>query len=86
MFKSDLAISKKFNNFSIVTTVYPKYYCTQLSVPKTAVEKFSFSDHKIEKVKFLTQNSIKIFRSSVFNAGVGLAGCLTFRPFLTLNP
>ena len=45
------------------------------------MEKFSFVELKIEKVKFFTQNPIKIFCFSVFNVG----GCLTSKPFLTLD-
>ena len=44
----------KFNNFSIVTSICPKCYCTQLSCPKKIVEKFSLSELKIEEVKFST--------------------------------
>ena len=55
-------------------------------MPKTVVEKFSFSELKIEKVKFFTQGPTKIFCISVLNVGVCLASCLTFRPFLTLDP
>ena len=50
------------------------------------MEKFSFSKLKIEKVKFFTQNPTKVFCISVFNVEVCLANCLTFRPFLTLDP
>ena len=55
-------------------------------MPKTVVEKFSFNELKIEKVKLFTQNSTKFFCISVINVGGCLASCLTFRPFLTLNP
>ena len=44
------------------------------------VEKFSFSELKIEEVKILTQGLTK------FNVGGCLASCLTFRPFLTFDP
>ena len=47
------------------------------------VEKFSFSELKIEKVKFFTQSSTKIFCNSVFNFGGCLASCLAFRPLGT---
>ena len=60
-------------------------YCAQLSCAKTVVEKFSFSELKIEKVKFFTQSLTKIFYTRVFNVGRCLASCLTFRPFLTLD-
>ena len=55
-------------------------------LPKTVVKKFSFSELKIEKVKLFTQCSAKKFCISVFNVGGCLASCLTFRPFLTLDP
>ena len=55
-------------------------------VPKTIVEKFSFSELKIEKGKYFTQSLTQIFCISVFNVGVCLASCITFRPFLTLDP
>ena len=49
------------------------------------MEKFSFSELKIEKVKFFTQSTTNIFCISVFNIGRGLASSLTFRP-LMLDP
>ena len=49
------------------------------------MEKFSFSELKIEKVKFFTQSTTNIFCISVFNIGRCLAGSLTFRP-LMLDP
>ena len=55
-------------------------------MPKTVVEKFSFSKLKTEKINFFTKNSTKIICSSVFNVGGCLASCLIFRPFLTLDP
>ena len=56
-------------------------------MPKKVVEKFSFSELKIEKVKFFTQSPIpKMFCMSIFNVGGCLASCLTFRAFLTLDP
>ena len=58
--------------------------CVQL--PKTVVEKFSFSELKIEKVKFFTLSPTEIFCSSVFNVGGCLASCLTVKPILTLDP
>ena len=54
-------------------------------MPKTVVEKVSFSKLKIEKVKFFTQAPTKIFCIGVFNVGGCLASCLTFRLFLTLG-
>ena len=44
------------------------YYCTQLSchIPKEVVEKFSFSEFKIEKVKFFTQSPIPKFSALTF--------------------
>ena len=50
-------------------------------MPKTVVEKFSFSELKIEKVKLFTQSLIKLYCISVFNIGVCLVTCLTFGPF-----
>ena len=52
-------------------------------LPKPVVEKFSFSELKIEKVTFFTHQNFCI---GVFNVGGCLASCLTFRPFLTLDP
>ena len=75
----------KINNFLLVTSICPKYYCTQLSLPKTAVEKFSFSELKIEKVKFFTQSPTKIFCIDVYNVRGCLVGNLTFITFLTLS-
>ena len=75
----------KINNFSIVTSICPKYRCTQSSCPKIVVEKFSSSELKIEKVKWFTQRLTKFYCISVFNVGVCLAGCLTFGPFITLD-
>ena len=54
-------------------------------MPETVVEKFSFSELKIEKVKSFTKNSTKFFCISVLNVGVCLASCLTFRPFSPLD-
>ena len=53
---------------------------------KKVVEKFSFNELKVEKVKYFTQVPTKIFCINVFNVGGGLASCLTFRLFLTLYP
>ena len=57
-------------------------------MPKKVVEKFRFSKLKIEKVRFFTQSPIrKVFALiNVFNVGGCLASCLTFRPFLKLDP
>ena len=44
-------------------------------VPKTVVEKFSFSRLEMEKVNFL-HSPCKIFCISVFNVGSCLASCL----------
>ena len=55
-------------------------------MPKTVEGKFSSSELKIEKVKLFTQSLTKFYCISVFNVGGCLASCLTFRPFLTLNP
>ena len=76
----------KINNFSNVTSVYPKYYCTQLScAKKKVVEKFGFGELKIEKVKLFTQIPTKICCNNFFNVGDQLSSCLIFRPFLTLD-
>ena len=48
------------------------------------MEKFSFSELKIEKVKRFTQSN-QNFCINVFNVGGCLASCLTCRPFLTLD-
>ena len=55
-------------------------------VPKTVVEKCSYSELKTEKVFFFIQRSTKIVCISVFNVGSCLVSCLTFRPFFTLDP
>ena len=49
------------------------------------METFSFSELKIEKLIFILQSQTKILCISVFNVAGGLASCLTFRPFLTLD-
>ena len=54
-------------------------------MPKTVVEKLSFSELKIEKVKLFTQSLTKLYCISVFNVGVWLVTCLTFGPFLMLD-
>ena len=54
-------------------------------VSKKVVEKLSFSELKIEKVKLFTHSSTKFYYNNVFNVGVCLASCLNFRPFLTLD-
>ena len=50
-------------NFSNVTSICPKYYCTQLScqVTKKIAEKFSFSELIIEKVTFFYSQSDQNF-------------------------
>ena len=52
---------------------------------KTVVEKFSFSELKIEKVKLFTQSLTKFYCISIFNVGRCLASGLTLRPFLTFD-
>ena len=52
-------------------------------MPKTVVQKFSFSELKIGKAKFFNVSPTKIF--GVVNVGDCLANRLTFRPFLTLT-
>ena len=59
--------------------------CSQLSCAKTVVEKFTFSELNIEKVKLFTQSSTIIFCISVFNVEDCLASYLTFIPSLTLD-
>ena len=54
-------------------------------MPKTVVEKLSFSELKIEKVKLFTQSLTKLYCISVFNVGFCLVTCLTFGPFLMLD-
>ena len=76
----------KIYDFSIITSICSKYYCAQGGCAKTVGGKFSFSELRIEKVKFSTQSLTKIFYISVFNVGGCVASCLTFRPFLTLGP
>ena len=73
----------KINNFS-VTSLWPKY--TIKLCQKKVEEKFSFSELKIEKVKFFTQSPSKIFWISIFNLEGCLASCLNFRPILMLDP
>ena len=43
---------------------------------KTIVDKFSFSELKVEKVKFFTQRPTKIFCISFFNVGGCLESCI----------
>ena len=38
------------------------------------------------KLKFFSQSPTRIFCINVFNVGGCIASCLTFRPFLTLDP
>ena len=54
--------------FSNVTSICPNYYSTKLSchVPKEVVDKFSFSELKIEKLKFFTQSPIPKFFGLTF--------------------
>ena len=53
---------------------------------KTIVEKLSFSELKIEKIKSFAQSPTKFFYISVLNVAGYLVSCLTFRPFLTIGP
>ena len=41
---------------------------------------------KLKKLNYLLRVQPKNFCISVFNVGGCLASCLTFRPFLTLDP
>ena len=54
-------------------------------MPKTVVEKFSFSELKIQKVKLLTHNLTKFYCIFIFNVGGCLASYLTFRLFVKLD-
>ena len=53
---------------------------------KTIVEKLSFSELKIEKIKSFAQSPTKFFYISVLNVAGYLASCLTFTPFLMIGP
>ena len=55
-------------------------------VPKTIVEKFSFSELKIQKVILFTQSLTKFCDINIFSVWGCLASCLMFRPFLMLDP
>ena len=52
------------------------------------MDKFRFSELKIEKVNFFTQSPIpNVFALiNVFNVGGCLVSCLIFRTFLKLDP
>ena len=50
------------------------------------MEEYGFNELKIEKENFFTKSPTKIFCINAFNVGGCLANCLTFRPFLTLDP
>ena len=67
-----------------------KYYCTQLSchLARKVVEKFRFSELKIEKVQFFAQSPIpKVFALiNIVNVRGCSASCLTYTPFLKLDP
>ena len=54
-------------------------------MPKIVVEKFSFSELKIDKVKFFTQSPTKSFCIGIFNVWGCLASYLIFRPFLRMH-
>ena len=43
----------KINNFSVVTSIYPKYHAHNQVVPKTIVDKFSLREIKIENLNYL---------------------------------
>ena len=62
-------------------------FTIKLSRAKKKLEKFSFNELKIKKVKLFTQSPIPKFFAliNVFNVGGFLASCLTFRPFLMLD-
>ena len=55
-------------------------------VPEKVVQKISFNELKIKKVKFLAQSRTKIFCINIFDVGGCLASLLTFMPLLTLDP
>ena len=54
-------------------------------VSETVMEKFSLSKLKIKKLTFFTESN-QISCISVFNVEGCLVSCLTFGPFLKLDP
>ena len=61
----------KITYFSIVTSICPKYCCTQLSCAKNSRgEIYLQCEPKIDKVKFFTQNPTKISFISVLTLEV----------------
>ena len=68
------------SNFALNTIVHNEV------VPKTVVKKLSYSELKIENVELFTQSPTKILCIKFSNVRGCLASCLTFRPFLTLDP
>ena len=59
--------------YSYVTSICPKYYCTQSSCAKKNVEKFSFNELKIEKLynwKSFTESSTKTFALMILTLDV----------------
>ena len=58
-----LSICKLLIFLMFVSSICPKYYCTQLRfhVPKKVVAKFSFSELNFEKVKLFTQSPTSKF-------------------------
>ena len=55
-------------------------------MPKTVVEKFSFIELKIEKVKFFTESPTQIFCISVFNVGGARSKLLNFKTIFNVRP
>ena len=53
---------------------------------KAVMVKFSFSKLKIETVNYFPQSPTKIVCNNVLNVRSCLASCLTFKPFLMLDP
>ena len=73
----------KINNFSVITSIGPQYYCTQLSCAKNCCGETALVNLKLKEESFHPRN---IFCVKVFNVGGFLASCLIFKPFLMLDP
>ena len=72
----------KINNFLLLPVSALNTVIHNEVLPKTVVEKLSFSKLRIEKAKLSKTESQQMFCISVFN----IKGCLTFGPFLTCGP
>ena len=75
-----------FQNFKQFLAIFLLLPVSAANVRETVVEKFSYSELKIEKLKLLLKVQQKLFAVAFFNVEGCLASCLTFRPFLTLDP